>query len=207
MPRDERRRQRSLQKKAAKRKVKQGGPVRMRPERSLRLPRGAAQWPLLECLISHDWKDPQTLVQIIVARRSPEDEIAVAVFLVDLGCLGVKSAHTQLCPTKTDYEHGIRATIRETQRLDAANLDLAAKVIREALAYAGALGFKPDPDYAEAAILLEGADPDAVSTPVPLGVNGKPDLVAGPYDNAPRIMAQLTRAVGAGNFEFRGFVG
>jgi hypothetical protein len=78
-------------------------------------------------------------------------------------------------------------------------------VIREGLAYARRLGFKPDPDYYAASTLLQGADPDATSSPVRLGLNGKPYFFAGPYDNAPRIMAQLTRAVGAGNFEFTVF--
>lgn len=208
MPRDERRRQSALQKKAAKRKAKQRGPAPMRRlERSLQVPREAARWPLLECLMSHEWENPDNLVQILVARRSPEDEVAAAAFLVDLGCLGVKNALATLFDSRSAYEHGLRATIHERQRLDPTDLNLAAKVIREGLAYARGLGFKPDPDYYAASALLEGADPDAVSTPVPLGLNGKPYFFAGPYDNASRIMAQLTRAVGAGNFEFTVFTG
>ena len=151
--------------------------------------------------MSHDWTDPSTLTQIVVARRSPEDKVAAAVFLVDLGCLGVKSAFAELCPSTRAYEQGLRERISATQRLDRTELNLAAKVIRDGLAYADDLGFKPDADYYEAAILLEGADPDAERTTVPLGLNGKPFFIAGPYDDARRIVAQLARAIGAGNFE------
>src|SRR6185437_1779363 len=79
---------------------------------------------------------------------------------------------------------------------------LAAKVIREGVAYARRYGFKPDRDYYEAVSLLEGADPDACDAHVPLGKDGKPFFVAGPYDNAQRIIAQLTRTAGPGNFDF-----
>ena len=205
MPRDERRRQSALQKKAAKRKAKHRGSALVRPASLPKLPHEAARWPLFECLMSHDWKDPHSLVQIIVARRSPADEVAAAVFLVDLGCLGVKSAVAHMFDSTSAYEHGLRTRIQETQRLDRTDLNLAAKVIREGLVYARGLGFKPDPDYYTAATLLQDADPDGVRTSVPLGLNGKPYFFAGPYDNAPRILAQLTRAVGAGNFDFTVF--
>ena len=35
-----------------------------------------------------------------------------------------------------------------------------------------------------------------------MGVDGKPYFVSGPFDNVPRIMARLEKAVGPGNFEF-----
>src|SRR5207247_7615066 len=78
---------------------------------------------------------------------------------------------------------------------------MVAKVIREGIAYARRLGFSPHADYYTAAPLLEGADPDAVTTPVPLGKDGKPFYVAGPHDNVPRILAQLAKAAGPGAFD------
>lgn len=62
--------------------------------------------------------------------------------------------------------------------------------------------FGPHRDYYDAAILLEGANPDACASTIPLGVDGKPFFVSGPYDDVPRIMAQLKKAVGPGSFEF-----
>ena len=92
---NEKRRQKSLQRKAAKRKQKkralnrQMETVPATPRAALR---AAAKWPLYECLISRDWQVEGTLTEIMVARSSGPGEIAVAVFLVDLGLLGVKNA-------------------------------------------------------------------------------------------------------------------
>jgi hypothetical protein len=84
-----------------------------------------------------------------------------------------------------------------------ADLNLAAKIVREAIAYARGLGFSPHPDYYDAAPLLAGADPDAEKKKIPLGSrDGKPLFVAGPYDDVPRIMAKLERAVGPNGFHF-----
>jgi hypothetical protein len=204
MPKDQKRRQKSLERHAAKRKqrkhalVRQAAPSTSSPRGAIR---SAAKWPLYECLISRDWEEPGELVQILVARSSPEGAIGASVFLVDLGCLGVKNAFTRYFLSRGEYE-ALRRSISESQRLKKADLDLAAKIIQEGINYAERLGFKPHPDYYDAAMLLEGADPAACPTPIPLGVDGKPFFVSGPHDNVPRIMAKLERAVGPGNYDF-----
>ena len=83
-----------------------------------------------------------------------------------------------------------------------ADLNLVAKIIREAITYAKDLGFEPDPDYRDAMLVLGNADPDACDVPIPLGKDGKPFFIAGPYDNVDRIMAKLTRKLGSGGFHF-----
>lgn len=51
------------------------------------------------------------------------------------------------------------------------------------------------------------ATPDASKVRVPLGLDGKPYFVSGPFDNVPKILAQLERAVGPGNFDFIAGIG
>jgi hypothetical protein len=152
-------------------------------------------------LISRDWNSGEGLVQILVARQSPSGSLVAGVFLVDLGCLGVKNAFAKLFDSFREYET-LRQRMMSTQPLVHAELNLAAKIIREALAYARQLGFNPDPDYREASALLADADADACDAQIPLGKDGKPFFVAGPRDSAKRIMAQLTRTVGPGNFHY-----
>jgi hypothetical protein len=83
------------------------------------------------------------------------------------------------------------------------SLNLAAKIVFTGLEYAAALGFKPDPVYAQAAHLLAGAAPDAEPTVVPTGgPEGKPFYVNGSRDDARKIVEQLMRAVGPGNFHY-----
>jgi hypothetical protein len=199
---DQKSRQKSLERRAAKQKQRKEHTRRevghVGPQLALR---AAAAWPLHECLISRDWKSGEDLVQILVARQSPSGSLAGGVFLVDLGCLGVKSAFASLFRTFAEYE-ALRQRVMSTQPLVHGDLDTAAKLIREAIAYARRLGFEPDPDYWEASILLADANADASNAQIPLGRNGKPFFVAGPYDNAAKIIAKLSRAVGPGNFDY-----
>ncbi|MFQ5854215.1 MAG: hypothetical protein ACE5LU_01025 [Anaerolineae bacterium] len=64
-------------------------------------------------------------------------------------------------------------------------------------------GVSPDPDYRDAMLVLGDADPEACPDDIPLGgEDGKPFFVAGPYDDVPAIMAQLTKAVGPDGFTY-----
>jgi hypothetical protein len=203
MPGNQKRRQQALQRQAAKRKQKQQA-LRRQQQGTPTSPRGmvrrAAHWPIYECLISRDWQSTDNITQIVVARGSPEGHIAAGVFLVDLACLGVKDAFAHVFDSITAYDE-LRESIKSQQPLVRADLDLVAKVIREALAFARRFGFSPHPDYYSAAPLLEGANPDAATTSVPQGKDGKPFFVAGPHDNVPRILAQLAKSAGPGNFD------
>ncbi|NJL32866.1 MAG: hypothetical protein HC893_02175 [Chloroflexaceae bacterium] len=88
--------------------------------------------------------------------------------------------------------------------LEPASFDLAAKIVRDGLAYAERLGFSPDPEYHQARLLLAGANPDACTIPVPVGGKaGKPVYMPGPHDNVEHIVSILTQAVGPNGFELR----
>jgi hypothetical protein len=164
----------------------------------------AAKWPVHEVLLSQGWEQEATLITILVARRSPmSNKVAAGMFLVDLACLGVKSAQVKLFAGPAEYNAGLRAHALRVQPMAPADFNLAAKIITTGLEYAANLGLKPDAVFAQAQHLLAGADPAACTTPVPTGgPEGKPLFVAGPYDNARRIVDQLTRAVGADNFHY-----
>ena len=195
-------RQKARKRKAAKRKQKRANPQPRLPKGRALL-RAAGHWPLHECLLNEAWQQPEEITQILVARRSPMGQIAVGTFLVDLGCLGVKSAFAALLGSQREYERELRSGMMARQTMVQADLNLVAKIIREAIAYAGELGFKPDPDYRDAMLVLSGADPDACDVPIPLGGrDGKPFFIAGPYDNVDRIMAKLTRKLGPDGFTY-----
>jgi hypothetical protein len=140
-----------------------------------------------------------------VARRGPGGEIAAAICLVDLGCLGVKNAFARLFVSRADYE---RAKSRLATPKVAVELDLAAKVLRTAIDYAADLGFDPHPDFAEVEPLLAGARPALCEVPVPVGgEDGKPFYVAGPHDDVEAIMGTLAHRLGYGGFDFIAPVG
>jgi hypothetical protein len=164
----------------------------------------AAAWPRYEVLLSQKWDTPGSLVTILVARRAPESgKVAAAFFIVDLACLGVKRVHVKRFAGEEAYFDGMRAEAIERQPMAPGDLDLVAKIIYTALDYAATMGFKPDFVFAQAEPLLSGAEPTRCHIPVPTGgPNGKPFFVNGPYDDVDRVMAQLRRVVGDGNFDF-----
>lgn len=196
-------RQKARQRKAAKRKKRKerrgpSVPARQSP-RAIVCASGS--WPLHECLLTKEWQEEGNLIQILVARRSPQGQIAVGAFLVDLGCLGVKSAFGRLFDSRGEYKE-LRNNATFRQEMVKADVNLVAKIIREGIAYAKELGFRPDPDYRDAMPVLGDADPDTCDVPIPLGRDGKPFFFAGPYDNAERIIAKLTRKLGPDGFHF-----
>jgi hypothetical protein len=197
------RQEKARQRKAAKRKQDKAARPTLRslfqnPRAALR---ASASWPLYECWLTKEWQNEGAIVQILVARRSPAGEIAIGAFLVDLGCLGVKSAFGRLTDLKgyREVRDGMRSR-QDMVKID--DLNLAAKIIREGIAYADDLGFKPDPDYRDAMPVLGDADPAACDTPIPLGKDGKPFFIAGPHDNVDKIMNKLTRKLGPDGFYF-----
>ncbi len=205
---DQRKRQKARERREAKRKEKRkelkkqgvlsaGSPF----ARSRAILKQSAQWPLYECLLSKDWQNTLNLTQILVARRSPQGQIAAGAFLVDLGCLGVKTAFARLFDSPREYQE-LRRQMTGQMPMKSADLNLVAKIIREAIAYARQFGFEPDPDYRDAMLVLGDADPDACPTPIPLGMDGKPIYIAGPYDNVRKIMGKLTRALGPDGFHY-----
>ena len=207
MPTNQKKKQKALEKQKAKRKQKQRllhtGQANLVSGPPHAVFKAATNWPIRECLITRDWQTPGELVQAVVARQSAQSgKVAIATFLIDLGCLGVKNADLILEPNWGSYLSEVQHRMTDRQAMVQADLDTVAKIIREAITYAASLGFKPHRDYAEAAQMLAGADPDASSVVVTPGKDGRPFFVAGPYDNVAQVIAKLEKAVGLGNFDF-----
>ena len=203
MARDAKKRQKALQRKAAKRKQKKVQLKRIVQVGARALLRQAGHWPIHEILITEDWDAEGNLVQILVARQSEQGQIVVGVFLVDLACLGVKNAYARPISSYQEYQELRQGMTENQSMLPTHDLNLVAKIIEEGIAYAHQFGFKPNPDYHKAKLVLGDANPDACSTQIPLGGSeGKPMFISGPYDNVDRIIAKLTKAVGPDGFHY-----
>ena len=162
----------------------------------------AGTWPVHEALISDAIRTSRQGTAIL-ARKSGES-IAVALFLVDTGCMGIKSAFCRTMSTAAyaDFVAGFR--VREN--LIQARPECLRKLVEGALAYAANLGFPPDPDYYSAKTLFGDLDSGGCSREIEFGENGKPFYVSGPNDTPARIrsiMQQLSRKCGgADGFHF-----
>ncbi len=162
-----------------------------------------SQWPLMECLISESWQDPTQLTQIIVARQNNEGYVAIGAYLIDQACLGAKNAMTATFASVGEYRREYRRKLLDSQDFIEIDLNLAAKVIDESVKYAQSLGLKPHKDLRKAMKMLGDARPEDAPETVPLsGEDNRPLFIAGPYDNATRILKILDRNVGPGNYDF-----
>ncbi len=163
----------------------------------------AGNWSLLECIIAAKWRERGQIVQVCVARQSSQGEVFAGAFVVDLGCLGVKNAYAAHFHSAMEYRRLMRSALTRGQEMMACDLDLAAKVIDEAVKYAGNLGFKPNRDIKDALLVMGETHPEMCAEEIPLGgEDGKPLFIAGPYDDPDRVMRILDRAVGEGNYQF-----
>lgn len=177
--------------------------------------------PVAECWVSSGWSAGLTvtghpewpeqpaddeassgLVGVLVAREAGRNRVSVCAWLVDVYCLGVKN---DLGPMRS-YRADLPQTVGNFftvfgRRPVAAPLELAQHLVLGAVDYARGLGFEPaaEADFADTRGHLgpwEG--PSAIR----FGRNGKPFFISGPNDNPTRVLRQLERAVGAGNFDY-----
>jgi len=199
------RRQQKRARHAAKRKAKRKATrPRSAPTSVRSMLTRALKWPLMECWVNADWKDPTQLNQVIVARRNPmTGEVYAGVYLVDRACLGVKDAYPANFVSAGEFRRKLLVHVQQSQDLMRIDFDLAAAIVKAGLDYAAQFGFRPHRDYHNAAILLQDAKPEAVNKDIPVGgPEGKPFFIVGPHDNAQRILSRLERNPGPGNYHF-----
>jgi hypothetical protein len=148
--------------------------------------------------------ETQGMGHVTLSREGPGGMVAVACFLVDRYCLGVKSVILDVMH-HADYE----AKFQRRFRSQFTNRDVppqdAVKYVTGAVAYARSIGLAPDPEYAPATVLFSGIDPASSTATFEYGKNGKPFFVAGPNDGPARcrqILAILENHCGRGGYDF-----
>jgi hypothetical protein len=189
---NQRKRQKQLARKAAQATARAKAMRTSAARRSLATPNlllSARSWPIHEALIS-DAIQTQKQGTAILSRRLGES-IAVAVCLVDTGCMGIKSAFWRTM-SMTDYADFV-ARFRRRENLVQARPECLRKLVEGALAYAADLGFQPDPDYYSARMLLGDLDSSCCSREFEFGENGKPFYVSGPNDTPAGIRSVMKR--------------
>src|SRR5450631_1556318 len=105
----------------------------------------AAHLPIHACLVPKELFTVG-LGMVILARSLPNGELAVAVFLLDVFCLGIKEAFYRV-ESAQQFAMLLR-TAEETSRLEQVDPSCLRKLVEGAAEYARALGFAPHPAYA-----------------------------------------------------------
>lgn len=202
----EQKRQKKLAKQQSKEKKAKRELARKKQEMSSMLGkmRLASRYPIVDCKVSALEGMLPNLVTVVLSRRVPGGEIALATFLLDCGCLGVKDAHGQYC-TPGQYNN-LMEKLDVRQAMQDATPERAKALIEQTVQFAASLGFSPCGDFMKAFALFGEVDASQCTEIFPMGdAEGKPVYMSGPYEDAAKqraILSQLESAVGHGNYRY-----
>lgn len=206
MPRNIQKYQKSLMKKHSKHKaaIKARAAQKASTTASLRSTvRNARTYPLVECLISSTWeKDDMGLVEVLVAREQPDGDICLGLYLIDKYCLGLKNTLAKVNVSRTEYQKEAVPTLFHGTKPEKCSPELAHQMIYASIEYAEQFGFQPEADFALTQNILAPRGELAESYQLTFGKNGKPFFIAGPHDNVARVLRQLEKTAGPGNFDY-----
>lgn len=201
---DPKKRQKKLARKAAQAKEKKKLANR---EKSLGLSErlaNATKFPVLHCRVA-DTLETTGIGAVVFSRISPSGHVAVAVFLVDSYCLGIKDAFAHILNSRGEYESkfGREMQLKSPGRNVAPSE--AKKLLEDAAAYARNLGFAPSPEFRTAMALFGDIDSSECDIEFEFGKDGKPFFVSGPNDSRSRcrhILNTLAASCGPDGFDY-----
>jgi len=210
MPRDPRKHQKAIMKKRSKEKAAAQHRAHQQafmPSSPQTIIERARTYPILECWISADWQGDMGLVQIVVARQQPDGDICFATYLVDKLCLGVKDTFANAGFSSSRYEREVLKKASRLTKMVKCPVELAHQMVYGSIDFAARFGFKPQEDFALSQYLLTPRGELDEPYQLTFGRNGKPFFVSGPYDNVDRILKQLEKTAGPGNFDYMMMIG
>lgn len=180
-----------------KKKKKQPPKQLLTPAKYIQLK--ARSLPIAVCYINEDWKSKR-MADILVARKQPSGNFTVAIFHVDLLCLGVKNATSKfnLTPLEFDYSTSTDVLKRRTN----ISYNEVHSIIYGALAFAQEeAGFAPHPHFTLAQYLLEENSDKIPLIEYEFGKDGKPFLAVQTRLEASKYLPKLRQRFGD-NFPF-----
>lgn len=200
---DQRKRQKNAEKRKAKQKARQKALVgQQRDELSSQLKRTATA-PILHCCVQEElWSGG--MGQLLLSRKLPNGDVAFAVYLLDVYCLGCKDATVGVLSWISYQEKIANGLLKQFTFVDLTP-EGARKIVEGAVAYARDLGIPPHADYLKAQLLFGNIDASICEDEFVYGLDGKPYFVSGPYDSPMRcrqIMTLLKNKVGPDGYHF-----
>jgi len=162
--------------------------------------------PFYECLMPHNLFDTG-IGNILISKMTPQGEIAVCSFIVDVYCLGIKQVLFKTL-SLPEYETIFKPSITEShggytfQKIKPA---CAKKLIEGAVNYASELGLPTHKDYPALKAILGEEKLGRCWTRYRYGKDKMPHYVKGPNESSlesKKIIQTLEKNCGLGNFHF-----
>jgi hypothetical protein len=126
---------------------------------------------------------------LILVRKATDGRMAMAAFMLDVYCVGVKDVILRLDDAR-EVER-IVAAFGDVQPLITIDPSRARKLLRDLVSWSRSIGLAPHPDYAGAELLFGDVSADACAEGFNFGMNGKPLLIRGPADTPARIRQRI----------------
>jgi hypothetical protein len=164
--------------------------------------RKARSYPKTNCYITDGWQD-SGIGNITLIREKPDGNFLVAVYLIDIFCLGLKNTFYNPDTSSSEIKDMLNKNPDEKQI--ELNSDYAHSIIYGGIDFALNLGFKPHSDFKVTKFILTPREEIEFDDTIEFGKDGKPYYFAGPYDTPEknnRIFKQLEESVGKDNFYF-----
>ena len=180
--------------------TKQGptGYVAALAERSRRWARG----PIHSCVMVEGLFE-HGLGLVVLARKTGIGEVAMAAFMLDVYCRGVRGAVLD-CMSSHEFDY-VLDQMGGALPWVSVDPSYARKLLREATKYAEPLGFRPPREFAAVEALFGDVSADACDTVFRFGLNGRPCYIASQNDPPGRTrsrLLQLRSRLGEGGFCF-----
>jgi len=180
---------------------KKGNVVQMlSPENYIR--KKARSLPIYECLVRSDWNESK-MATVIITRSHTNGNITGCSYLVDLACLGVKDTMYLFNVPIQKYEE-FKNMVHGGMEMIEVDYVLAHNIVYAGVEFAEEYGFKPNKVYESVTkYMLEEDSEEIELIEIECGDDGKPVYTRGPFEdeaNARRIVAQLEKTVGPGNY-------
>jgi len=200
---DTRKRQKKLEKQKAKKKAERKELARRESQGMPGRLQAAAAAPILHCChTSVLWE--QGIGNVLVSRELRSGNVAFAMFLVDVYCLGVKNVFFNVLP-RAIYDRKIYDHLLQQGRVRHIRPETARKLVEGAVEYARRFDLPPHADYRVAKPIFGDIKAEACTEEFVYGHDGKPYFFAGPHDDMARchfIMRALERACGPEGFHY-----
>lgn len=181
---------------AKKKKNKQQGQQFLSPEKYVK--QKARTLEIGPCYVSNDIE----LVgegHVIVSRKHTGGRVSMAVYLIDIWCVGVKDSFYRLRMEDYEFNELVGAYnfgLREC------SYDEAHNWVYGAVAFAEEAGIEPNKSFKITQYMLEEDDDNIPLIEYEYGKNGKHTLVAHSRLEASRYLPLLEKNLGKGNFDY-----
>ena len=166
---------------------------RIRTKSPADVARAAVQYPLYACFVGENWEEIG-ITNVLVAKKLPHGQFVVGIYILDVWCLGVKSADLKVNITSEELIY-LKERIEGGQSLISFPYEDMRSLVLGGIVFASKLGFVPHKDWGDAGHLIEPDRPYVEK--FQFGRNGEPFYVIGPYDrNSDEIIKKLEEVGG-----------